>query len=253
MDSDAALPWGQPCRMKLSAVRYMTELSHWTSSIGHFMNALHTCLALGPLAAYFMALGLVNLSRRPLLATGSRDYYALAVAVSGLIAVGPLEFFMPDRAATYFTGVGAWSLVLLFYLLCVTLLILMARPRLVIYNMTLEQLRPLLGQMIARLNLEQHWAGESLALPQWHVELQLERLPALRNVSLVATAADQSFRGWQKLEQELAAELRSVEVKPNGAGAVMLVASLGLLAASVIWLIYDRQAVAQGLLELLRM
>ena len=46
------------------------------------LDPLHVIIALGPLAAYFVLLGLLNLSRRPLVTTGARDVAALEVALT---------------------------------------------------------------------------------------------------------------------------------------------------------------------------
>ena len=43
-----------------------------------------------------------NLLRRPVLLTGARDSALLGVAVSGLVAAGPMELFMPEAAAMRF-------------------------------------------------------------------------------------------------------------------------------------------------------
>ena len=72
------------------------------------------------------------------------------------------------------------------------LLILSMRPRLVVYNITLEQLRPLLADVVARLDSEARWAGESLVMPQLGVQLHLEAVAAAekRAARLVGTAAE---------------------------------------------------------------
>src|SRR5688572_189670 len=96
-------------------------------------DPLHACVALGPLATYLLVLGAINLSRRPLLTTGGRDAAALALALAGLAAAGPMELFMPERAAVYIGG-WVWVLLLTVYFLAVVLLILSMRPRLIVYN-----------------------------------------------------------------------------------------------------------------------
>src|SRR5206468_7634930 len=130
--------------------------------------------------------------RRPFLTTGARDLFALGVALTGFLIVGPMDLFMPRRAAAYF-GPYIWLLLVACYLLGLSLFAMLVRPRLVIYNLTPDQLRPLLAQMIQRLGLEHQWAGESLALPGLGVQLYLDRFPVMRHVSLVANGAQQSY------------------------------------------------------------
>jgi hypothetical protein len=107
--------------------------------------------------------------------------------------------------------------------------------------------------MIRRVGLEHSWAGESLALPEWGVQLQLEKFTIARNVSLVATAADQSYAGWRRLEMELAAELRSVEVAPNPMGLVLISGSSIVFISSLVWLVAERTLVAEKIVDLLRL
>ncbi len=219
----------------------------------HSLDPLHTTLAVGPLAVYLLLLGVLNSLRRPFITTGTRDLYVLGLGLSGFFVIGPLSLFMPESAARIFGGYLIWTLLLIFYSLCLTLCVLLARPRLVIYNITLDQLRPLLNNLIHRLDLEYHWAGESLALPGLGIQLQLDRFPLTRNVSLVATAAPQSFGGWRRLEAELVEELRTVEVKPNPIGLLMVLASSAALVGSLGWIVAERDVVAQGLQEMFRL
>jgi hypothetical protein len=216
------------------------------------MSPLHSFLALGPLAAYLLVLGVLNLSRRPFLTTGARDLFALGVALTGFLIVGPMDLFIPQRAAAYF-GPYIWLLLVACYLLGLTLFVMLVRPRLVIYNLTPDQLRPLLAQIIQRLGLEHQWAGESLALPGLGVQLYLDRFPVMRHVSLVANGAQQSYHGWRRLQQELARELARVEVPPNPIGLSLVTFSLLVFASLAVRLWHNPAAVARSLLDLLRM
>lgn len=215
------------------------------------MDPLHFCIATGPLAAYLFLLGLINLSPRPFLTTGVRDTAALGVAVSGFMVAGPMELFFPDAAAYRF-GPWVWLLMLAFYFLCVTLLVLVNRPRLVVYNTTAEQLRPVLASVVADIDKEFRWAGESLLLPQLGVQLHIEPLPLLRNVQLVATGAEQSYTGWRQLEVALAAALRSNRGTANPYGFVLVSFSMLLVTAITLWMVSDRAGVAQSFGEMLR-
>lgn len=216
------------------------------------MEPVHLALAFTPLAVYLLYLGLLNLHRRPIVRNGTRNAIALALALSGFVVVGPMALFMPDAAALQF-GPWIWLLLLVFYALCVTLAILLARPRLVVFNVTLDQLRPMLAEVVAKLDGEVRWAGDSLMLPQVGMQFHLEPYPGMRNVSLIAVGERQSFTGWQRLERELRTSLRQLDVPPNPRGFSFL--TLGLVLAS--WPLYlmlkDGEAVAQSLRELLRM
>ncbi|MHB8866355.1 MAG: hypothetical protein ACYC6N_28545, partial [Pirellulaceae bacterium] len=190
------------------------------------VDALHLSIALGPLAVYFLLLGFVNLSTRPFVTTGARDVGALGLAVAGLIMAGPMELFLPE-AATHRFGGYVWLLLLAFYGLCLTLLVLLLRPRLVIYNVNPDQLRAVLAEVVTELDAEARWAGDSLALPKLGVQLHIDLLGAMRNVQLVAAGPRQSFAGWKRLEMALAKVLHQTAASPNPHG-------FGLLALGVL-------------------
>ncbi len=216
------------------------------------MDGFRLCLALGPLTMYLLVLAWINLSRRPFLVSGARDLAALGVGVSGMILVGPVELLLPEQAIYAYKGY-VWLLLLVMYSLCVSLAALLVRPRLTIYNFTLERLRPLLAGVIDELDPDARWAGSSLALPKLHVEFYLESSPALKNVSLVATGDDQSFSGWRRVEAALASRLRQTE-SPANAWGVVLALGCFLLATCVGWqVLLNPQAVTTGFREMLRL
>ena len=111
------------------------------------MDPLHLCIALGPLAIYFLLLGSLNLSRRPFVTSGTRDAAALGIGIGGFVIAGPIELFLPE-AATVRMGVWGWPTCIAFYVLCLSLAVLLMRPRIVIYNVTFEQLRPSLADIV---------------------------------------------------------------------------------------------------------
>ena len=105
------------------------------------MDPLHFCIAIAPLSVYFLMLGILNLYGRPFVTTGARDAAALGIGISGLVIAGPMELFFPEAAASQY-GSFVWILLISFYGLCVSLIVLLMRSRIVIYNTSLEQLRP---------------------------------------------------------------------------------------------------------------
>ena len=215
------------------------------------MDPLHTCIALGPLAMYLLVLGAINLSSRPFLTTGTRDAAALSIAIAGFMVIGPMELFVPVDALAVL-GEWAWALLLVAYAMFVTLVLLMLGPRLVIYNVTPEQLRPVLDKVVARLDSDARWAGESLHLPNLAVQLHLEPTAALKNVQLVAAGPNQSFAGWRRLEIELAADLRSIRSAPNPWGTSQIIFGLTFAALITYRLASDPGGVQQALNEMLR-
>jgi hypothetical protein len=215
------------------------------------IDALHLSIALGPLAVYFLLLGFINLSTRPFVTTGARDVGALGLAISGLIVVGPMELFLPEAATNRFGGY-VWLLLLAFYGLCLTLVVLTLRPRLVIYNVNPDQLRAVLAEVVSELDSEARWAGDSLVLPKLDVQLHVELAGAVRNVQLVAAGPRQSFAGWKRLEIALAKVLHQTAASPNPHGFGMLALGIVLIGFLTYCMISDPTTVVQGLDEMLR-
>jgi hypothetical protein len=220
------------------------------------MDPLHLAIALGPLALYLLVVGLVNLSRWPRVASGARDAAALGAAISGLVVAGPMELFLPEQAVSRFGPYGpyvVWLLMLALYGLCVTLLALVLRPRLVIYNVTVDQLRPVLAETAAALDKDARWAGMSLVLPKLGVSLYVEPSPATRNVQLVSVGARQSYAGWHQLETALAAALRETSTAPNPFGVSLVLFAVATAVLIAYQTLSQPAAVAAALQEMLRL
>ncbi len=215
------------------------------------MDPLHFCIAILPLAVYAVLLGMINLWRKPFLTTGARDVAALGIAVSGLAIAGPMELFLPETAASRFGGF-VWLLLIAFYGLCVSLFILLMRPRLVIYNSTMDQIRPLLVSVANDVDKESRWAGDCLTMPRLGIQVHLESFAPLRNVQIVSSGPNQNFDGWKTLERELGKGLSQVRNRSNlwGLGLIVFASTIGI--ATAIWMFADQQAVSQALNEMLR-
>jgi hypothetical protein len=214
------------------------------------IDPFRLCLALGPMAVYLMLLGLLNLARRPFLLSGGRDCAALAVALGGLVLVGPMELFFPVLASIRF-GTSVWIFLVLLYVLTVVLILLLLRPRLVVYNITPDQLRPILGDVVVNLDREARWAGDQLALPTLGVQLHLDSVGLLRNVSLLSSGPVQNHQGWHRLEKALTAALVQAEVPRNYGGGALLIGGLLLVTFLVFLVTPDPQVLARSFNEML--
>jgi len=215
-------------------------------------NAALLCVAGLPLAMHLLLLAGLNLSRRPHVTTGARNATSLAFALAGFVIVGPVDMFLPADAVRIYSKM-IWPMLICFYSLCLTLYLLMSRPKLVVYNVSREELRPVMDQVVARLDTDARWAGDSVQLPQLDMQLHLEEFRPLRNVSLVSTGDRQSFLGWRRLQHELSDALKQVEVRPNKYGFAFLAVGLVLLVCPLVLVVRDPQTVAQQLFDLLRL
>jgi hypothetical protein len=214
------------------------------------VDPLRLAVAVVPLSAYLMLLALVNARRRPFLTSGGSDAAALGVALSGLVFVGPLELFRPEAATREF-GNYIWLFLVLFYWLWLLLAVLIVRPRLVIYNVSVEELRPLLADAAARLDSEARWAGNHMTLPTAGVHLHLDSLDIMRNVSLVSSGGRQNIDGWRRLARELSRSLAQVRVKRNPRTVGLVLVSLASFGWCVTQMLYEPVETAQAMRQLL--
>jgi hypothetical protein len=221
------------------------------------IDPFRICVAVGPVAMYLLLLGAVNLSRRALLVAGSRDAAALAVAVAGLAVVGPMELFYPfESAVRLYLGLNAvaaegyiWLLLLALYVMSVILWLLLLRPRLVIYNISADKLRPILADAVLQLDADTRWAGDSLSIPRLGIQLYLDAFTPFRTVSLVSAGAIQSHSGWRRLEAALRVGLAREPTGRNPRGLVLLALGLLCMAGIVLAIAGSPEVVAQSLLR----
>jgi hypothetical protein len=214
------------------------------------VDPLRLSIALVPVAAYLLLLAVVNARRRPFVTSGSCDLTALGVALSGLLLVGPIELLRPEGATREF-GDYIWLVLLLFYWLWLLLAVLLSRPRLVVYNMGMEQLHAVLAETASRLDSAARWAGNQLILPTLGVQLHLDSFDLMRNVSLIASGGRQNIDGWRQLARELRKMLSTVKVRRNPRAIGLAIVSLGLLALSVMQLVNNPQETLQAMSDVL--
>ncbi|GIW90051.1 MAG: hypothetical protein KatS3mg109_0483 [Pirellulaceae bacterium] len=216
------------------------------------MSGLFLIVALVPLAGYLALLGITQCRRRPFVTTGSRDMAALGLALIGCVLAGPMQLLMP-LAAAYQFGPYVWLLLALLYLLSLAMLALAARPRLVIYNATFDQVRPLLADVVFRLDAEARWAGECVNLPNLGVQFHITASPLMHTVQLIAVGRRQSIDGWKKLERSLAPRLKQVKSRRHPLAWLLLASAGVLLAISVAQVVHDPRALHAELLDTLRL
>lgn len=213
-------------------------------------DPLRLAIALVPLAAYGLVLGILNARRRPFLTTGGADLAALGAALTGLVLIGPIELFRPEPATAEF-GSYIWLFLLIFYWLCLWLTVLLARPRLVIFNISGEELRPILAETARTIDSQAHWAGDSLSLPTLGVQLHVEMFEVMRHASLVASGEKQALAGWRKLAGELHQHLEPLQVGSNPRALGIVLVAIALLSASMAHILAHPQLVAQAVEEML--
>jgi hypothetical protein len=185
--------------------------------------------ALVPLGGYLMVVGLAQMRRRPVVLTGFWDSLLLMVAVSGLLVVGPLALLRPGL------GESPWAWVILGLLtsLVIAVSLLVSRPRLVIYNATLEQVRPLVAEITVMLDPAARWAGESASLPGRGLQLHLEDSGPLRVVSVWVMGQRNTPEAWGDFCRLMRRECRRLRGRSNPWAVAFLGAGLSVWAVSV--------------------
>ena len=216
------------------------------------MDPLHASIAVVPMAVYLLLIGWINLSPRAFVTTGARDLAALAIAASGLVIVGPMELFLPERLASIVGG-WVWVPMILLYALFVTLSVLLMRPRLVAYNISADQLRPVVKEVLGDLDPDARWAGDSVVANGLGIQLAIEAHSGVRNVALVSVGPEQDLRGWHQLKLHLRDKLEGTKQPLNLQGISFLFLALILAIAVVYSLVGGRQEIAQSVQEMLRM
>lgn len=216
------------------------------------MDPFRLCVALGPVAVYLLLLGTINLFRRPFCVCGTRDTAVLGVAVSGLVLVGPVELLMPVAASIRF-GPLVWPLLIGLYFAVLSAILLFLRPRLVIYNISREELRPVLADLALDLDADSRWAGDCLVMPSLGVQLYLEYSTTFRNVSLVSAGGVQDCQGWKRLEMALEGSLRRLEVARNPKGISLLSAGVVLALILVLSIAANPEEAAKSLSDVMNL
>lgn len=199
-------------------------------------------LAAVPLVAYFGVLAMIRLSGRALVTTAGRDAVALALAISGLVVIGPVELFFPSAAATLF-GPRIWLWLAAFYLLCVSLVAITLRPRLVIYGRSAAEVFPALVRAATRMDPRAIADPERLTvtLPHARVQLRVDGHPGADHAEVIAFERVLPPGFWSLLLSGLRSEVATAPRLGPRQGLLMLVVALSL-AALVLWRGIDQQA-----------
>lgn len=214
------------------------------------MNPLHFCIAISPLAVYWLLLGVLCLRRRPFVTTNARDVAIIGMAVSGLVVIGPMELFFPEAAVARF-GPFVWVMLLFFYALCLSMVSLMVKPGLIIYNVHPDQLRPVLAEVLQKLDRPQ-WMGDNVRLPNGKIQFHLDWHPLLRNVTLSSCGREQNLDTWRRLESALTQALKKEKVSTHLLGPVFVSLSLAATVFCVSWMYLDPEGVVLAFKDMMR-
>lgn len=195
------------------------------------LSAIPAWAALLPLGGYLLVLGWLHLRRRPAAVSGGLDIAALVTGLSGLVLAGPLALLQPA------IGTAAWAALMMLgtVVLIVAGGLLATRPRLVIYNVTVEQLRPVLAEVVGRLDESARWAGESVVMPARGLQVLMDGRGLARCVSVVAVGTRASPEAWSEFARRLRRGARGLRVRRDPWGIVFAVIGAGCIAGGLAW------------------
>lgn len=198
------------------------------------LDTLPLWAALLPLGLYLLALGCVHLRGRPLVLSGAWDGILLGGSLTGLALIGPLALVRPAVG----NPLWGWLIVLLLFGLLVAVCVLVSRPRLVVYNITVDQLRPLVAEVVSALDPAARWAGESAALPTRGLQLHIDGNGSMRTVSVVAVGERTSLEAWSEFGRRLRQGVARLRVRSSPWGPVFTAVG-GAIIAVAAWIAWS--------------
>ncbi|MGV3485146.1 MAG: hypothetical protein ACO1RT_12075 [Planctomycetaceae bacterium] len=214
------------------------------------MEPFNLLVAMLPLAAYLTFFGAIRLLGRPMVTTGGRDIFAVAIAISGLMAVGPAELFFPMPAATAF-GVAIWPILAFLYFLIVLLVTLSSRPRLIVYGRGPGALVAPLLRAAQTIDPRAHAddAAGQIELPQAGLHLRIDghRGSDTAEIFTFETTVAPSF--WNRLLSALRAELASEERTAPRSGGLSFVVGVAMMGFLMLKFFVAYDEVVQGFRE----
>ena len=176
---------------------------------------------------------MIHASRRPIILSGDADMALLSAAVSGMVFAGPMNLFFPINAAIRF-GSYIWLILAFLYFLITMLVILYSRPRLIVYNIDKTTLKEILERTACSLDENAQWAGDSLYMPQQGLDIHLEYVSGLNNVTLVSNERYSSRLRWLNLKRLLKSELKQTPVSRNKLSIFLFLLSAVLIFVTTI-------------------
>lgn len=205
-------------------------------------------LALLPLGAYLVMIGGLRMLGRPLVTTGGRDTFALAMGISGLVAVGPGELFFPSAAGATF-GPAVWPLLAMFYFLLVSMVILNSRPRLVVYGLETQGLIQPLLRACQRLDPQSvaDERGGTITLPAHRIHLRVTPHGSSVGADIEAFESNITAAFWRLLLSELRSEVASVPTAAPASGGILVVAGLAMLLVVALQVVQTPNQLVEGL------
>jgi hypothetical protein len=197
-------------------------------------SQLTICSNLLPIGTYLCVLGLFHAIGRPLITTGRRDYFALAIALSGLVITGPIDYILHGRMLPDFL-VHSHLIGLGIYLLLAAALVPRSCEKLVIYNCQVNSVMDAVRVILQRSGQKFQEVPGGWILSERGVSLECDSFGGLRNVTLhFHGMRDQELFG--QIHNELISMLAAKRTGWSLVGLVIAAAG-GLVLAFPVWVV----------------
>jgi hypothetical protein len=211
------------------------------------MFILQVILAVGPLAVYFLGLGLVNSQGHPVMVNARADFTLLTIAFFPLIII-PVIGLIGQNLAWLGLAIITAILVAFFYV----------RPGRrqgwVIYNMDIRRCRRLLIQACRQKGWSVEFHEDRLAVGPGLLMIHFEHFPLLNNVTLQIAPGEGNTNASSTHEQLvglLQQKLNAQCTLPSMAGAGLVIIGTGLLGLPLWYMFYHMQAIVEVVREIL--
>lgn len=195
-------------------------------STANVILVLQLLVNLGPLALYFIVLGLVNSQRHPRLVSSRTDFVTLTVVFMPML-LWPVPFLV-SHGLWWMLGLGV-------AVVCGAFSALLPRPHAgwVVYHTTEAETRTIVQHAVRRLGWDARWSEGDLILPEANVRLRCGAFPWLGSVSIHAEAldgeADAEALDSLRLQVERQLERRSLLPSAVGTGLVLVGVALWIV------------------------
>lgn len=207
---------------------------------------LRLVLTLGPLAVYFLGLGLVNSQARPCVVRSRPDFVVLTIAFVPVV-VAPVVMLI-EQGLLWLAAGAIVVLITLFFAMLPG-----RREGWVIYNVSPDQCRRLLERACRRLGWTATGTDDELRVTSAGLIIHSSAVPWLRNATVrIEGATDEPGEHRRDLLiQALCREADGEAMLPSPAGASMVVIGATLLGVPMWYLFHHMDAVVAAVRQIL--
>ncbi|MBX3395634.1 MAG: hypothetical protein KF841_09730 [Phycisphaerae bacterium] len=187
-------------------------------------DVLMLVLCVGPVATYFLTLGLVNSHARPCIITSRADFISLTIVLIPLLVV-PLPT-LAGSSHLWLLGLATLGFAMAFHRLLPA-----ADAGFVIYNISEKRCRRLVEDALRSIGWHGSWSAETWHDRDGRFALSLRSFTPLRNVTLHVEHTDGIDPAVRlaALRAAMEHEFRSVSQMPSTMGACLVMVGVALM------------------------